>query len=433
MLFPWTGIGPRAARAALLQTLLAVFLLTRAAPGLAASCPRAASFTSAPHGTVVDLGWTGVGHGLEIGSLRFTAGLGPCATRSDGACGICPVTGLVDVTGQRRCTGDTARTCRSDADCQDAGRCRLFVRPPAPVAAGGMAWCLLASLGSHMQGSIDATDGTVSLDLPMAVQSYQGSLDSPCPLCVGDAVAADGKRDGTCDSGARRKQSCDAGSADTAKMGTPSLDCLPNAAATFGLLAGDGRSLNLTTGARVRTLDGDSPTAKTVGRAQDRALCAACENDPTRPCASNADCEEGAACGGMDGAPTAPNACDDGVCNSTDGIHGFCANGPFDRACAADPSRSCLTDSDCPAVDDDCQTSLRKCFPGDGKVGDAVGISGSADRPRGDKMQSTLAALFCVPPGRSATANQLLGLPGLGRVLVPGVWTLRTQPVEVLP
>jgi hypothetical protein len=400
-----------------------------AATVAAAECPRSAAFTSASRGTTLDVGWTGLGHGLELGTLRFSVGLGACSSRGDGTCGSCPVTGLADEAGQRRCTGDPARSCRTEADCDGAGWCRIFPSAPIPVAlGGGAAWCVLTSVGSGVQGSIDAATGQGSLDLPLQIAAFDGALGAPCPRCVGDRTPADGVRDGVCDGGRHRDERCDAASSADAT----SLDCPPADSATFGTIAKAARSLALTTGARTRALDAASPLASRAGHTKERAACGVCSEDPTRACASAADCD-GGTCGAGNGAATAPNACENGLCSSTDGVLGECTNGPFDRTCAADPARSCVADTDCPAPNDRCQTRLRRCFPGGGKIGDGVSARGSAESVRQGKARSTLAGLFCVPGGRNAVTNELVGLPGLGRATLPGTWTLRSQAVEVLP
>ncbi len=127
MLSPWSDVGARARRAWLVRSFL-VMSMASGGSVAATTCPQSVTFVSAVHGTTVDLGWTGVGHGLELGSLGFTVGLGSCALREDGSCGACPITGVANVG--RRCSEDTPRTCRGDADCNDAGTCRVFPRPP---------------------------------------------------------------------------------------------------------------------------------------------------------------------------------------------------------------------------------------------------------------------------------------------------------------
>lgn len=432
----WTRSRSGASRAGcaplLPGLLVAIALIGGVAAASAASCPQSARFDSSADQSTVDLGWTGVGHGLELGRVGFTVALGPCASLSDGSCGTCAITGLVKNAHPRRCSGNTARPCEWDSDCNEAGSCETFLRPPVAVAAGGTGWCLVPGISTNVRGSFDVSSGAGTVSLPLRLEAFEGNLETPCPLCVGDPTAGDGRAEGTCASGAQTTRACDAGTTSAGSAaGAPSLDCPPDGRAMFGRLTDGARPVDLATGIQSRVVKGESPSEKVVGRTSERSLCDACSNDATRPCATDNDCN-GGVCGGTLGAPTASNACEDGICESSDGIHGVCARGPFDRTCVAEPSRHCLTDRDCGA-DDRCQVKPRRCYPGAGKLGDSVTVRGQSERLGTGKTRSTLAALFCVPPGRSATANQLLGLPGLGRIVLSGAWTLGTQAVEVLP
>ena len=71
--------GVASALAAWCATLLA------SAPGWALTqCPRSVTFTSDPEASVLDVGWTGRGHGLALGSWALKFAVGSCTDPAPG-------------------------------------------------------------------------------------------------------------------------------------------------------------------------------------------------------------------------------------------------------------------------------------------------------------------------------------------------------------
>jgi hypothetical protein len=50
-----------------------------------------------------------------------------------------------------------------------------------------------------------------------------------------------------------------------------------------------------------------------------------------------------------------------------------------------------------------------------------VDATGVVSTPSGDQSTPTLASLFCIGPTTSGSVNAAAGLPGLGRLELPGV------------
>lgn len=304
----------------LLVWVLGVSTSHVATPSLAtATCPQSATFVSAASGSTLDFGWTGVGHRLEAGRWRFTVGLGQCKG-DDNSCGACPITGLDD-RSPHRCSENIGVTCQHDGDCSGAGWCRAFPAAPIPLVAGGQGFCITPSLNNSLSGTLDPADGAVTIELPLSMRAFVGSIEAPCPTCVGDETADDGEATGTCRGGSRDGQRCDAsGRVGVANFGDTSLDCPPLRADALGALTDASRPVTVGTGDVVLRVAGESPRARAFGRSATRVVCDVCVDDPTRPCSKGEDCP-GGACEGTRGAPTAINACLDGNCSSSDGVH----------------------------------------------------------------------------------------------------------------
>jgi hypothetical protein len=154
------------------------------------------------------------------------------------------------------------------------------------------------------------------------------------------------------------------------------------------------------------------------------------------------------------GTGTATNQCDDATCSSDGGNEGTCAAGPFEQFCgpnatfqgctASDPDcrpynrcvgggnagATCVDSSECPSGS--CNSlvgggpelctigKFRDCFTDNGATGASVNATGVADAPVNDESDPTLAALFCIGPTSSSAVNGAAGLPGLGRLELPG-------------
>jgi hypothetical protein len=193
-------------------------------------------------------------------------------------------------------------------------------------------------------------------------------------------------------------------------------------------------------------------------------------------CTVNSACPGGAC--SRPGAATAPNQCDDTFCypetsclggpnNGTDctnnsecpsgtcgtGNEGSCAAGPFELYCEpVETFRGCTTNADCTFGGDTCTFGkFRECFLDNGVtvpnclgggnareacpggIGDCpdqvapafcggvtVTATGVADPPVADQSDPTLAAMFCIGPTTSSAVNSAAGIPGLGKIELPG-------------
>lgn len=100
------------------------------------------------------------------------------------------------------------------------------------------------------------------------------------------------------------------------------------------------------------------------------------------------------------------------------------------RRGAALPGIDCTSDADCSGGT--CQSEVgggpelcvigrfRDCFLDNGTIGGSVTASGVADVPVNDESDPTLAAMFCIGPMSASAVNSAAGLPGLGRLELPG-------------
>ncbi|TMA73378.1 MAG: hypothetical protein E6J72_19705 [Deltaproteobacteria bacterium] len=206
--------------------------------------------------------------------------------------------------------------------------------------------------------------------------------------------------------------------------------------------------------------------------------CTVASQCPGSSCTSNSQCAGGGACS-VPGAATAFNQCSDTICSATNtcvggsnqnancsvasecpggtcaaGNEGTCSGGPFEQFCGPNATfQGCGTDSDCSALNacvggasvgaacnvasqcpgGSCQSKVggtpeecivgkfRDCFLDNGTVGNTVNATGIARVPVHDQANPTLASLFCIGPTTSGSVNGAAGLPGLGRLELPGL------------
>jgi hypothetical protein len=79
-----------------------------------------------------------------------------------------------------------------------------------------------------------------------------------------------------------------------------------------------------------------------------------------------------------------------------------------------------VSNADCGFAGDTCSIARnRECFD-NGVAGDVVTASGVQSSPLHDESDPTLAALFCIGPTTAPAVNSAAGLPGLGRLELPG-------------
>ena len=378
----------------------------------------------------------------------------------------------------RRCTGNTRTKCSTNADCSVAGgTCEYYFGTLLPLSAGGVSTCVSNQVNGAVTGTADVASGASATDVELISRIYTGTtVATPCPKCVGDATPNDGVRGGTCDSGVNSGQSCDVnGSSPNVFFGATSLDCPPTSGAQIAALPID---LSNSTGTVSRTLATSSPSCRAPGFTTLKCFCDTCNNGAAQPCATNADCPDpagpiGPICGGkrciggtnpgaacttatecpsgacnVPGTATAPNQCSDATCSPTTGNEGECSGGPFEQFCGPDatfagcttdadcasfttcsggsnPAQPCSTASQCPggtcAAQQTCSVGkFRPCFTDNGAAGASIQATGATDPPVNSESNPTLAALFCIGPTTSGSVNSVAGLPGPGRLELPG-------------
>ncbi len=96
-------------------------------------------------------------------------------------------------------------------------------------------------------------------------------------------------------------------------------------------------------------------------------------------------------------------------------------SGPFDSSCLFESFRGCGSSADCPLPGDICVSRVRQCYTDLGLVGGQVKACGLPDPPDSLAISKrTVASLFCIPPTTISAVNSVGGLPGLGRLTLPG-------------
>ena len=410
-------------------------------------------------GVDLDTGWSGISHDLPgvDDAPTTSARLSGCDTNlSSPTCGQCNVTGPIKYQGPAntcRCYNvanpdtSTLTSCDPEAPACGGGQsCECFYGPPLPLSSGAVPVCVVNRFNGTFAGTVNVANtgthaGKGASEVHLISSVYNGlGATNPCPKCNGDVTARDGLAQGTCAGGARDGLPCDTAGLNV-YFGATSLDCPPASAGNIGDLRVNFKPA--TTG--TTTLGTDRPCTATGGVP---CFCNTCPTAASEPCNTNADCPGGLRCGGkrclsgtkqgtpcannsecpssscaVPGTPTQQSACLGAPCelnpsdptNPTDGI---CPEGPTDRACTLEPYRGCSADVDCnppPAgncadclPDQICTTVPRQCFV-DPIV--RTGTPGTRD--------SIVAATFCLPPTRSASINNVAGLPGPGAVLQP--------------
>jgi cysteine-rich repeat protein len=410
-------------------------------------------------GVDLDTGWSGISHDLPgvDDAPTTSARLSGCDTSlASPTCGQCNVAGPIKYQGPAntcRCYNaaspdtSTLTSCDPEAPaCSGGQSCQCFYGPPLPLSSGAVPVCVINRFNGTFAGTINVANtgthaGKGASEVHLISSVYNGlGATNPCPKCNGDVTARDGLAQGTCAGGARDGMPCDTAGLNV-YFGATSLDCPPATAGSIGDLQVNFKPA--TTG--TTTLGTDRPCTATGGVP---CFCNTCPTAANEPCNTNADCPGSLRCGGkrclsgtnqgtpctatsecpssscgVPGNPTQQNGCIGGTCepnpsdptNPTDGI---CPEGPVDRACSLEPYRGCTADVDCnpaPAgncidcfADQTCEMVPRQCFL-DPIV--RTGTPGTRD--------SIVAATFCLPPTRSASINNVAGLPGPGAVLQP--------------
>ncbi len=359
---------------------------------------------------VLDSGWTGLGHNATVvsdGKLTFTVACGG-TTRP---CGTCTVSGPIqnlkadagDINAHR-CSNDTSIKCNDNSAC-GAGTCAFFFGAPLPLAAGGINTCVVNQITAPVTGTANVESGTFQTNLTLSSKVFNATDNGdPCPKCVGDGTANDGKLNGTCSGGVRNGMACDVnGVSPVPSFGSTSLDCPP-----AGLISNLTINLEGSSGTETMTLTAASPNCQ--GQPGKKCLCPAAGPQPT---SANACIDDG----------DTPDV-DESLCLPvTAGSNkGSCQNQPtVERYCSpTETFRGCTSNTDCTAPGDSCVVVDRPCFLDNGIVGGSVTALGKANPPNSSGVSNpTFAALFCIPPVAQSSIDAAAGLPGLGRIELP--------------
>jgi hypothetical protein len=448
---------------------------------VAATCPTEVTFVgTAGAAGVLDAGWTGQSHDSQvIADGLLTMAVTGCAGTAP-TCGECDYAGPIENANagageidNERCYGNSRVSCTSDANCTakqcsgganagavcinnsecpaasctTIGPCVFHFGSYLPLSAGGISTCVKNNFQGPVTGTFNEDTGTSAGSALLLSTVWTGPTgDDPCPKCVGDTTTNDGIRGGTCTgTGQDTGAACDVmGTHPNAIFGNTSLDCRPLIGGEVAFLDID---LSNTTGSITRTLSTANPLCTAPGFTSDRCHCDTCATAAAEACAANADCPGGVACGGRRciggdnlGAPcvsatecpggscgrpgkaTVPNECDGGVgdCAFDTGNEWACVTGPFELFCTPSAAhKTCTTNADCTVPGDTCVGKLRNCY-NNGQIGESVTATGVADVPVNHEADPTMAAMFCIGPTTASAVNSVAGLPGLGRLELPG-------------
>ncbi len=374
--------------------------------------------------TRLDLGFTGLAHGMDIMDGIVSGVDLDC----DSDCKNCQVSEnpLRDrPSGFCRCESDPTYRCDvingPDADDCGGGMCRCMFGPPLAIAAGGVPVCVVNELLGDLGGLADAGTGEATVSVSVRSKVHLGIAGlQPCPICEDDGVVNDGIAGGVCNGGTRDGLSCDANGSDPT-FGDVSYECLPESGTG---ITGSGLAISMTMTSGTSSLPFGTTCDEPAGSMM--CACAVCSGDTSVACNDDQVCNDLAAgdcvsSGG--GAVRFPNQCGDGVCVDVGNGNGQCGEaGPVENYCdnllRADGRGllACQDDEDCAAYSSQCPNGdcgsctiaePRACFL------DPITATGHAT-PDGADMVAT----FCVPPTASASVNAVTGLPGAARLKV---------------
>jgi hypothetical protein len=305
---------------------------------------------------------------LSCGGLYFGGGQNSVplpALVPDMGTSVTNITGCDPVTGELTLGGASAAETGTIRTCTQTG---CLFGPPLPIPNSNSpptSTCVINTLAQDAVGIADCETGAQAIDLPLNSEIYlTGDLlplvagIQPCPICV----------DGTCQGGPNAGSACAPGSSDLGDAYPTSHDCPPPTDLDIGGLP---IPFMLTTGTA-------SDTAIASGT-QQRVFCGFCRDqnalgtgtfeNPSRPCATSADCTNA----------SFPD------CEQRD-------NGAFGQGAA--------------------RTITTTGSPTDMCLGD------------GGNHAATLVSVFCVPPTFNATVDTAANLPGPGAVSLPGTTQL---------
>lgn len=295
-----------------------------AGPGDGGSDKPPIGFTFAAIGdrSFASFGWTGTVHNVRVPD---GTPFGVTVTSCDGTDGLCSFTGPVapvSPVDRRRCLNRMSVNCQAASDCPDDGtpyrQCVFIYDAPAAtplVGAGGKkgacGWSYLPIAEAGQQptvtGTLDQASGELnltSLSILLPLNGQGGTYRGACAECIGDNIANDGLKNGTCmptTRGEASDPSLDLGQpCDIHRFGSVpgfegnySMDCAPTVRSTDGspnLFGG----LFTSSGYQIEITEA-SPDCTDPTFAGEKCFCGACPDGITS-CLNNADCG-GATCG----------------------------------------------------------------------------------------------------------------------------------------
>lgn len=357
--------------------------------------------------TSLDTGWTGFGHDADVVD-GFTGKVSINCSSDD--CSSCAVTANCEM-GNCRCSNNSATVCNTpfvQDVCGAGNTCIVHFGPPLPLAAGGVATCVVNTIATPFTGNADIGTGESTTAITNNAKVYLGiSQTAPCPICSGATIGAAG----TCSGGARAGLGCTTNAINTS-FGNTSYDCPPAGGSN---VTGAGLIINLTlTDGAVSLPFGDSCDSPLGAFA---CACGACQGDPSKTCNADADCTGGTGpCSNAGGTPRQPNGCSDLTCNPDPASgtgEGTCNAGPVDAFCDGFTKTNgegylpCTSDADCtPLAAGSCTMSKRRdCYLNPITADGVAGQDGAE-----------LVSAFCSAPTASASVNSAAGIPGAGRI-----------------
>lgn len=305
-----------------------------------ATCTPPIGFTFAAIGdrSFASFGWAGTVHNVRVPD---GTPFGVTVTSCDGCDGVCRFEGPVppvSPVNRKRCLNRTSQTCEVDSDCPTSSpnnrRCVFIYDAPAGnplVGAGGKlgacgwSYIPIAAAGETptVQGTLDQASGELnlqSLTVFLPLNGPGGGFRGSCAECIGDDVANDGIKNGTCMLGTRGEAfdpSPDIGQpCDIHRFGSIpgfeanySMDCSPTVQDTDGtptIFGGQFTSSGYQVG-----VTANSPNCTDPDFAGEKCFCGICPDGQTE-CANNTDCG-GETCGFL------PPNCDPNPFPFTDG------------------------------------------------------------------------------------------------------------------
>jgi hypothetical protein len=305
--------------------------------------PSGFTFAAIGDRSFASFGWTGLVHNVRVPD---GTPFGVIADNCQSTDGLCAFHGPADPDSpvqRRRCLNLMHLTCATDNDCPNDGtpfkKCVYIYDPPTAVPLTGMggkvgacgfSYIPIAAAGTTptVVGTLDQTSGELNiqnLTIILPQNGTAGTYRGACAECVGDAIANDGVRDGTCVSATHGEaadpsldigQKCDVNRFGTIPgfEGSYSMDCSPTVKTSDGPGNAFGGTFT-SSGYQVAITDA-SPSCSDPKFAGQKCFCGMCP-DGVKACQSNADCG-GAQCGALP-AGCNPNPAplnDDGTANT---------------------------------------------------------------------------------------------------------------------